>query len=145
MRLAALIALTLCACAHGLPPDSVDAQAVSAVECAWRVSGLPGPGSCLDLVDVRRHDSRDGYVDQCEGLSPGAGSRDAAQHSAGCLTSELRGLIGKRVWVVHVAPGYHADAALVEHELRHALTYCHLDRPRSDPFDAQHSDLRVWR
>jgi hypothetical protein len=142
---AALLALALSACVHGLPPGSADAQAVSAVEGAWLASGLPGPGDCLELVEVRRHDSRAGYVSQCEGLSPGAGSRDAAQHSAGCLTSELRGVLGKRVWVVHVAPGYHADPTIVGHELRHALTACHLDRPRSDPFDAGHSDPRVWR
>jgi hypothetical protein len=144
LRLAALPALALCACVHGLPPGSADAQAVSAVEGAWRASGLPKPGDCLELVEVRRHDSQSSYVDACDGGRPGLYGA-AARDSAGCLTSALRGVLGRRVWVVNVAPGYESDAALLEHELRHALTYCHLNRPRSDPFDAQHSDLRVWR
>jgi hypothetical protein len=144
LRLAALLVLAISACVHGLPPSSADAQAVSAVEGAWRASGLPGPGDCLELVEVRRHDSRARYLDACDGGRPGLYGA-AARDSAGCLGFALRGVIGRRVWVVHVAPGYHADPTIVGHELRHALTACHLDRPRSDPFDAGHSDPRVWR
>jgi hypothetical protein len=140
---AALLALALSACVHGLPPGSPDAQAVSAVEAAWRASGLPSPGDCLELVEVRRHQSLSAYVDACDGGRPGLYGA-AARDSAGCLTSALRGVIGRRVWIVNVAPGYHTDPTIVGHELRHALTACHLDRPRSDPFDAGHSDLRVW-
>jgi hypothetical protein len=140
----ALLALALSACVHGLPPDSVDGRAVSAVEGAWSRAGLPGPGDCLELVEVRRYDSLRRYVDACDGGRPGLYGA-AARDSAGCLTVALRGVLGRRVWLVHVAPGYHADPEIVGHELRHALTACHLDRPRSDPFDAGHSDLRVWR
>jgi len=143
VRLAALLALTLCACVHGLPPGSADGRAVSATEGAWRAAGLPGPGDCLELVDVVRHKSLQAYVDACDGGRPGMYG-DAARDSAGCLTSALRGVLGRRVWLVHVAPGYESDAALIEHELRHALTACHLGRPASDPFDSGHSDQRVW-
>jgi hypothetical protein len=142
MRIAAL-ALTLCACVHGLPPGSPDAQDVSATEAAWVGAGLPGPGDCLELVEVRRHGAERAYVDACDGGRPGMYGA-AARDSAGCLTVALRGVIGRRVWVVHVAPEFRHDPTIVGHELRHALTACHLTRPRSDPYDANHSDPRVW-
>lgn len=143
MLRAALLALALCACVHGLPPGSADGRAVQAVEGAWRAAGLPGPGSCLDLVEVRRHDSLSRYVDACDGSRPGLYG-PAARDSAGCLASAFRGVLGRPGWAVHMAPGYHDDPALVEHELLHALTHCRLRRAYNDPFDAGHSDPRVW-
>lgn len=139
-----LLICSLCACVHSLPRGSADGKTVAATEADWMASGLPGPGDCLDFVEVRRHESERAYVDACDGDRPDLHA-SAARESAGCLTSALRGFMGRRVWIVHIAPGYHADAGLVDHELRHALTICHLRRPANDPFDATHTDQRVWK
>lgn len=137
LRLAALLALALCACVHGLPPGSPDARAVSAVKGAWAGAELPSAGDCLDRVEVIRHDLRRKFDEACAGFHPGLYRAESAP--AGCLTSSPR-----RGWLVNLAPGYHADAGAVEHELLHALTHCRLRRPYNDPFDAGHSDPRVW-
>jgi hypothetical protein len=129
--------LTL-ACVHSLPPSSPDAEAIRELEAAWGLAGLPALGTCLERIEVRRHDTRESYVDACDGMRPGLFG-DAASKSAGCLTTELHGVMGTQVAVIEVAPGYHADMGLVQHEAAHRAYQCAFGH--TDPL---HRDARVW-
>ncbi len=128
----------LIGCAHVQTPSAADRSALDAVHVAWSQSGLPSPGACGDRVEVRRHQMIESYVDACDGMHPGLYG-DAALHSAGCLTTALRGVMGREVAVVHVAPGYLTDPDIVGHEAIHALYECAYGNT-----DAQHSDPRAW-
>lgn len=140
----AIFAIAASACMHDLPPDSPDHQALVDVKSAWDLASLPPLGDCLDRVEVVRHETKTAYVAECEGMSPGAGGRKLAEHSAGCLTYGLRGVLGKQVALINLAPGYHDDMGLVQHECLHHASACALGRRASDPFDSGHRDPRIW-
>lgn len=125
------------ACAHVQTPTTSDRSSLSAVRDAWHAAGLASPGRCGD-VEVIRHDTMGSYVDACAGLHPGIDS-EAAKHSAGCLTTALRGVMGRQVGIIHVAPGYHDDLTIVAHEWLHRACYCAFRDT-----DALHSRADVW-
>lgn len=139
----ALLALALTACVR-TTNTTADRRALDATEQAWRAAGLPTDGRCLERVEVRRHGTRAAYVEACQGTNPGMGGREASQTAYGCLRYELRGVIGKRVTVIHVAPGSETDMGLVQHEALHAMVRCHLARDVRDPWDDGHTDPLVW-
>lgn len=137
-RALASLALLLSACVHGLPPDSLDAEAIRELEAAWGLAELPALGTCLDRIEVRRHDTLKSYADACDGMHPGIYA-DHARGAAGCTTTALRGVVGTQVAVVHVAPAYHADMGLVRHEALHRAYQCAFGHT-----DPMHRDPRVW-
>lgn len=125
-------------CLHSLPAGSADAEAIRELEAAWGLAELPALGDCLDHIEVRRHDTLKSYVDACDGMHPGLFA-DAAAKSAGCLTTALRGVMGTQVAVIQVAPAYHADMGLVQHEAAHRAYQCAFGHT-----DPMHRDPRVW-
>jgi hypothetical protein len=132
VRLACL-ALLLCAC---LPPpaESADRRALDAVCEAWRAAELPLHGRCLEYVEIVRHPTIEAYRAQCQ-----------IGHSAGCVRSEIHGMPARDYAQIHVAPGYHHDEGLVQHEALHWLILRGGVRvPGADEWDSQHSDPRVW-
>lgn len=135
-RLLALALLS--ACVHTTPLTPGDRDALDRVRDAWHAAQLGNPGNCGDLIEVRRHETIESYVDACDGLHPGLFG-ELARVSAGCTTTALRGVRGVQVAIVHVAPTYHADLGLVQHEALHRLSYCAYDN--SDP---AHTDARLW-
>jgi hypothetical protein len=137
MRLVLLLAL-LCGCVQVAPTSSADRKALDAVRGAWHAAGLTDPGECGERIEVRRHDTIERYVAQCAGLRPGVYAHQA-RDSAGCLTTALRGALGKQIGVIEVAPGYHNDMGLVQHEWLHRASYC-----AWNDVDATHSRPAVW-
>ena len=131
IRFAPLL-LLLCACPRGVPDGSPDRKALDAVEDAWHDAGLPDLDDCLDDVTVARHKTKSTYVHACSNLHPGLfGEQAAASHA--CLLNK------PNVTEIHIAPDYHANLSLVQHEGLHAAYRCaygHTDR--------WHLDARVW-
>lgn len=142
MKRLALLVFTLVGCVHTVAPGSSSGEAIAAVRGAWRAQGLPSAGDCATF-DVRVHNSKRAFLERCDGVSPGMSSA-AERGAVGCTTSSLQGLLGKRVWTIEVAPEAATDLALVQHEAIHVFVYCALTRPSADPFDAGHTDPRLW-
>ena len=133
-----LLLMIVCSCAHVQKPSDADRKALDDVRGAWHAAGLPSPGECGKLVEVRRHDTLKSYVDACAGLHPGLFA-DGARHSAGCLTTAMRGGRGKQIGIIEIAPGHHDDMTLVQHEWLHRASYCVWG-----DVDAEHSRPAVW-
>lgn len=142
-RWLAMALLAAAACTHNLPANSPDRRALAAVEQAWRASDLPDPGDCLERAQVKRYGTLEAYVAACDGGSPGMAEAFGVSKTSGCLTFALRAF-GSRAALIHVAPGFHEDMALLQHEAMHALTSCVMNRLPTDPFDALHSERRIW-
>ncbi len=133
-----LVALLLCSCVHVAPPSSADRKALDDVRGAWQAAGLKDPGECGDFVEVRRHDTLKSYVDACAGRQPGLYAEDA-RHWAGCVTTAMRGGLSKQIAIIEIAPGYHDDMGLVQHEWLHRAAYC-----AWGDANASHSLPAVW-
>lgn len=138
MRALLFAAVALASCVHTATITPGDRDALDRVRDAWHAAELQSPGNCGDLIEVRRHETIESYVDACDGLHPGLFG-DSARGSAGCTTTALRGVTGRQVAIVHVAPRARADLGLVQHEALHRLSYCALGDA-----DRQHSRPAVW-
>lgn len=113
----AVSALMLGACTHPTPLTPAQVDALAAAEQGWRRAGLPDPGDCLRGLEVR-HGS--------------------------CGTPANSCLLHEGHWVVVIDEAA-TDRPAIVHEAMHALYACTLPRLHwSDPYDARHTDRRVW-
>jgi hypothetical protein len=144
VRPAVLLAIALAGCPSTSLSNS-DEFVINATRQAWNaVDDLPAAHGACHNIDVVRHASKRAYVDACLGVRSDA-YREAAENSAGCTTTSLRGVTGETWYTLRIAPGYSDDPTLVVHEMLHALTDCTGSGPNTDPFDAGHRDVRVWK
>lgn len=132
----------LIACAATVHLTNTERSALDATASAWYRSDLPPVGDCLNNVDVRYHNKIQAYVDECNGMSPGLAQ--GVETAASCVRTELRGVAGKRFYVIHISPSTEVarDGEPVVHEALHILIECTLDR--RDVWDGAHTDPRIW-
>lgn len=145
MRWAWLLSLLACASPTGQDPL---AQRVTATAWeTWEASGLPEipEERCRTALFEVQFPDVAGFDRLCAPAT--------TDQANGCF----RWLVFKRPWqgiretiskpVAVVDPTLPAGTdieKLALHELRHGLVYCTLHRPASDPYDAGHTDQRVW-
>ena len=125
-----LVAL-LAACA-----DAHEAAAIEAAQAtldAWDVADLPAPADwCrLDRLSVRLPETLDAYLAVCP------------PRSWACVSWRAVGPSWPVAFISPELPLERVDAATV-HEMLHAIGYCSSRWPDADPYDALHTDQRVW-
>ena len=127
-------ALLFGACGPALTRTSSEQDVFRRTERAWVEAGLPEPGACLANAKVLAADEAE-YRAWCGG------------EGWSCLQWQ-NGLIERnRGPVIVLAPQTKVDelGEPLIHEALHALYSCTLPRLTNyDPYDAQHTDPRVW-
>jgi len=139
-----LVLALLAACSSPTSQSPLEQRVLAATEAGWSAAGLPEPGErCyLDWFEVRFPDVAE-FDRLC---APGTTAT-----ANGCFRwlrverSGLRETISRPVAVIDpTLPAASIVEDLAAHELFHGLVYCTLKRDRLDPYDASHSDKRVW-
>jgi hypothetical protein len=135
----------LAACSSPTGQGELEQRVAAAAWEGWERAGLP------DIDERRCQTARfevnfpddEGFADLCY--------PHTVEQANGCLVWRLlehraMGLYSIRYPVAVVDPMVPTELVegLVLHELMHALVYCALRRPWSDPYDHEHSDARVW-
>ena len=111
-------------------------SAGACLERAWNSSGLPSPskGRCDVSSFSVRIDSPESFVEDC---------RTAPSSAYACTswTTDSRLFFYRETPVVVIAPWWHSEPTVIQHELIHAYAQCSGISPDGD---ARHKDARLW-
>ena len=140
-RSAILAALAAASCVPPAPELlPLERSAGQAVSVAWNSAALPFPSKndCdVSRFSVRIASATD-YATSCLG---------APEASAGCtnFSSDGSWFSSPLYPIVVISPTWKSEPGIIVHELLHAYVYCSESGKPGDPFDANHTDSRVWK
>jgi len=126
-----VVVLVACAPRISAPArTALDVDVFAAADRGWESVGLGQPGACLARARIEVARSESEFRRRC--------LLSACVSAAACWLDE------EKVALFSPAREIEPGGEPGVHEAMHGLTRCHLPRARQDPYDAGHTNPRVW-